>query len=286
MARMKIDLERIHLLSEEINIPDEIIGQISKIIADNDFSDIEGYFNMFFSLKTADEAYKKIISKLKENEYSLKPLAVYLAAALKTWELYEKSGIPRQIYIETMKMFSRYLREHLETYGFYGFDRDFWTYRILAASLFRLGALEFEMIHYPNNDMLKSYAAEGEKIISVHIPSDAIMTRENLNQSYKMASSFFEKYFPEYKDRIMFCRTWLLDPVLKNLLPKKSKILEFQSDYKIMETSNEDSNFMVWVYKKKIDDYSLLPENTTLQKNMKKFLLSGGNISLTTGIKI
>ena len=283
---MKIDLTKINLLCEEINMPDEVIGQVSKIITDNNFPDIEGYFNMLFSLKTAGEACKKIVSKLKENDYCLKPLAVYLAAALQTWELYEKLGIPRQIYTDTMKMFSRFVREHLQTHGFYGFDRDYWFYRILSASIFRLGELEFEMSECPNNDILKGYAVEGEKVISVHIPSDAVMRRENLDQSYKMAPSFFEKFFPEYKDKIIYCRTWLLDPALKNLLSEKSRILEFQSDYKIIEVLDEDSNFILWVYKKKIDNYSLLPEDTTLQKNMKKFLLSGGKISLATGIKI
>ena len=101
-----------------------------------------------------------------------------------------------------------------------------------------------------------------------------------------MANHFLEKYFPDYSDKIFFCRTWLLDPVLKDLLPSGSKIVEFQSDYKAIKISPNDSGFMKWVYKRKYDDYAMLPENTTLQKNIKKYLLSGGHISLVTGIKI
>jgi hypothetical protein len=282
---MKTNHLHIRSLCEEIKLPVEITGQITKITLDNDFSFVEEHFNKLFSVETGDEAYKNIV-KLKENEYGLKPLAIYLAAAIKTWELYEKLGIPRIIYTDTMKMFSRFVHEHFETYGFYGFDRDFWIYRILSSSLFRLGTLEFELKKCAENDRLKGYAAEGEKIISVHIPSDAVMTRENLNNSYKMLKDFFAKYFPEYGGKIAFCGTWLLDPVLKDLLPEKSKILEFQSDYKIIDISLENSEFVTWVYKKKFDNFNLLPENTTLQRNMKKHLLSGGVISLATGIKI
>jgi hypothetical protein len=70
------------------------------------------------------------------------------------------------------------------------------------------------------------------------------------------------------------------------LLPEKSKILEFQSDYKIIDVSPSESEIVTWVYKKKFDNYALLPENTTLQRNMKKHLLSEGVISWATGIKI
>ena len=282
---MKTDPLQIRLLCEEINLPAEITGQILQLAADHDFTDVVDPYNKLFCLETGDEATKKIVSVLKENERGVKPLAVYLSAALTTWELYTKLGVSRLIYIDTMKMFSRFVREHLETYGFYGFDRDFWIHRILSASLFRLGTLEFEMTKCINN-MLMDYAPDGEKVISVHIPSDANMTRENLNKSYETANSFFGKYFPDYRDKVMFCRTWLLDPVLKDLLPAGSKILEFQSDYRVIETSLEDSNFIIWLYKRKCDNYTMLPENTTLQKNMKNYLLSGGHISLVTGIKI
>jgi hypothetical protein len=282
---MKTNHLQIRSLCEEINMPVEITSQIVKITLDNDFSFIEEHLNKLFSLETGDEAYKNIV-KLKENEHGLKPLAIYLAAALKTWEFYEKLGIPRIIYTDTMKMFSRFVYEHFETYNFYGFDRDFWIYRILSASLFRLGTLEFEMKKCADDDRLKGYAEKGDKIISVHIPSDAVMTRENLNNSYKMSEDFFAKYFPEYGGKIACCSTWLLDPVLKDLLPKESKILEFQSDYKITDKSPDESGFIMWVYKKKFENFNLLPENTSLQRNMKKHLLSGGVISLATGIKI
>jgi hypothetical protein len=133
--------------------------------------------------------------------------------------------------------------------------------------------------------MLAGYAEKGDKLISVHIPSDAVMIREKLDQSYEMAKSFFNKYFPDYSDVVMYSRTWLLDPELKTLLPRDSKILSFQSDYKITKIADVDSGVIKWVYKKNYDDYTQLPENTTLQRNLKKYLLSGRKISLVTGIK-
>ena len=281
---MKFNHSQILALCKEIDMPEEPTEMIVNIIKDHDFSDLEDYFNMLFTLDTGDEGRKKIESTLKESPNSLKPLAVYLAAALKTWDLYEKLGISRHIYIDSMKEFSRFVGEHLETFGCYGFDRDFWIYRVLSTSIFRLGTLEFEMRSCPNNEMLEGYAVEGDKLISVHIPSDAVMTRDNLNLSYKMAGLFFKKYFPEFGEAIVYCSTWLLAPELKNLLPETSKILEFQSDYKIIKTSPGNTSFIKWVYKKNYDDYTQLPENTSLQRNIKHFLLSGGQLSSATGI--
>ena len=55
--------------------------------------------------------------------------AAHRQCALKTWEIYQKRNISKEIYIETMKCFTRFVNEHHESYGRYGFDRGFWTVR-------------------------------------------------------------------------------------------------------------------------------------------------------------
>ena len=276
--------EEVNGICKEIEMPEEVTKKIREEINETDFFSLENDFTGLFQLETGGDAAKNIPAKLKITPDSFKPLAVYLAAAAKAWEQYELLGIHREIFIDTMKMFTRFVREHKETFGFYGFDRDFWIYRALSCKIFRLGALEFEMTTCRDNELLAGYAKEGDKIISVHIPSDSVMTRENLDDSYNQAKAFFNQFYPEYENSVINCGTWLLDPGLKSLLPSKSRILNFQSDYKILTVTPGDKSYMIWVFKRKYEDYALLPENTTLQRNIKQHLLSGGDMSLARGI--
>ena len=156
-------------------------------------------------------------------------LAVMLRAALRTRELYAARGIPDGIFLGTMRCFPRFLREHLESYGRYGFDRAFWTGRQLSLTLFRLGELEYELL-------------PGEKgVLSLHIPSDADLSEEKTDASLRMQVSFFAEYFPAYAGADIYCDSWLLSPE------------EF-------------------------------PERTSLQRNMKKFVLAGGKVGSGRGI--
>ena len=116
----------------------------------------------------------------------------------------------------------------------------------------------------------------GDPIISVHIPSDAIMTREALDESYRLATGFFSRFFPDFHYKCMHCTSWLLSPVLKDILPLGSRILNFRADYEITFADTEINSGIMWIYKRTYDDWTELPEDTTLMREMKKILLAGG----------
>lgn len=102
---------------------------------------------------------------LKPDDDGFGELAAQLQCALKTRETYRFS---EEIFVETMKCFTRFVTEHLESYGRYGFDRGFWTVRQLSGVLFRIGELEYEI---------------REDAIHLHIPSDAVLEPERLRRS-------------------------------------------------------------------------------------------------------
>ena len=125
---------------------------------------------------------------------------------------------PEDVFIATMGCFSRFVREHFDSYGYYGFDRDFWTTRQVNAKLFRIGELEYEIV---NGDEI----ADGdEACISLHIPSDAVMKPDALNESLDRAKAFFAEFFPGKENCAVCCESWLLAPKLKSLLPDDSNI--------------------------------------------------------------
>ena len=59
-----------------------------------------------------------------------------------------RNGIDEKIFTETFKMFPRFVREHKESFGEYGFDRGFWICRIIAMEEFRLTEVQPEDTEY------------------------------------------------------------------------------------------------------------------------------------------
>lgn len=181
------------------------------------------------------------------------------------------SALPQDVFVDTLACFTRFVKEHFASLGFYGFDRGFWTTRQINARLFRLGELEYELLR------------EGEqRSVALHIPSDCRLEPALLNASVEKAKAFFAQYFPKWQDAPMTCESWLLSPALKGLLPPDSRILRFQRAFDLTPCPDDEREAVLqWVYRltppqQKNVSLDALPENSTLQKSMKRFLLSGG----------
>ena len=202
----------------------------------------------------------------------MKILTLMLVCCGETWKLYDSLGISNEIYIATLKCFPRFIEEHFESYGTYGFDRDFWTMREISGHLFRLGALEFELT-----------VEDGAKAVHIHIPSDADLSCRARRSSYAAARTFISRFFPAYTDAPFICTSWLLSPALKECLPESSRILSFQSEYEVTEVFPNHDQFLTWVYKRPDIPLADLPEDTSLQRNLKKYLLAGRKVGEAAG---
>lgn len=212
-----------------------------------------------------EEVTEIVLSPEKgEEALGFQTLTDHLLFACACWEDYQKLGISEQIFMDTMACFSRFVREHMASFGCYGFDRGFWTVRQVSCRLFRIGQLEYEL-----------RKKDGQAIIDLHIPSDAKLQNSLLRHSYEEARALIGHTFPEFADAPYVCSSWLLSPDLKDLLPSTSNILKFQRAFTITNTF-ADQDFKEWVYKRTDIPDTDLPENTRLQKNLKSFLLSGG----------
>lgn len=67
---------------------------------------------------------KEIKDCLGDDPDGIKMLTCMLKSSLKTYDYYRKWGISEEIFIATMKCFSRFINEHKEGYGNYAFDRE------------------------------------------------------------------------------------------------------------------------------------------------------------------
>ncbi len=217
----------------------------------------------------AEAAYTALAEALGEDDMGM--LACQLEAAAQTWERLFKLGVSQRVLADTYKCFPRFLAETKYMTGKEKFDRAWWTWRQTGGLLFRIGQLEYEML--PDR---------GE--ISIHIPSDAVFTPEQVDASLTEARAFIAEFFPEYREAPYVCHSWLLSPELKKLLPEDSNIAAFQHRFAISQVEPDSREFMGWLFRCPEDTpVELLPEDTSLQKKAKQLLLSGGNIGEAGG---
>ena len=247
-------------LCKSIRMPEEAEGELLTYLRSLDIDDILRAVGD----KRDAEAFK---IQLGDDPRGWKMLTCMLLSALGTRRDYERRGIGEDIFLATMGCFSRFVREHRDSFGGYGFDRGWWTVRQLNCQLFRLGALEFEMGSF-----------HGEPSLRLHIPSDADLSPQACRDSYRQAGEFFRAYFPDFRYRDITCTSWLLAPALREVLASGSKILAFQEQFVLTGSDPEDMGYVNWIFKKPDLSVAQWPQDTSLQRNIKKYVKQGYKI--------
>ena len=218
----------------------------------------------------AERAERELEEWLRGEKWGV--LACLLLAAARAYEEYVRLGIPEKVYEDTMGCFVRFVKEHRALTGEWGFDRGWWVWRATTLRLFRIGALEYELIF-------------GEKrALSLHIPSDASLDPEACRFSHEAARAFFAAHFPACARAPVMCSSWLLHPALKELLGGESNIVRFQSLFDLVCVDDDDRSYRAFVFRRMDGDIADYPEKTSLQRRLKEHLLQGGHMGAALGI--
>lgn len=122
-----------------------------------------------------------------------------------------------------------------------------------------------------------------EKTISLHIPSDANLQKEAVAESIHDFFEFREKFFPDWVDAKIYCESWMLSPALREFMDENSNILQFQNLFIEEKTDYNSMAVLDWVFPGYHIVSEDLPENTSLQRKMKRYLLQDGKIGWTMG---
>ena len=256
-------------LCRKINMPEEVT---QKLVALHGTLEVYPCLDLLMHEQSWAEGLEQLKEALGEDPGGFKGLCSMLRCALRAKEIYDRLGISGEIYVDTMAAFSRFVREHRESYGCYGFDRGFWTPRQVSAKLFRIGQLEYELT-----------AKNGVKVVSLHIPTDVDFRPEVLRPSMKAGLAEFYRLFPEYEGHPVYCHSWLLSHQLRDFLPEGSNILRFQELFDLEPGKAPGSGVLLWVFRNPRLPREEFPENTSLQRKLKQFLLNGGQFLDGTG---
>lgn len=249
-------------LCHKINMPLEVTRKLVEL---HRTMEVYPCLDLLMREDTWNAGLEQLKEALGEDPGGFRRLCCMLRCALKAKAEYDRLGISEEIYLETMGAFSRFVREHRESYGFYGFNRGSWTPRQVSCKLFRIGQLEYELTTLEDRD-----------IVSLHIPTDVDLRPEVLLPSLKAGLAEFYRIFPQYAGKPVYCHSWLLSPLLKDFLPEHSNILRFQELFAVETDETPGNDVLLWVFKNPRLPKEEYPENTSLQRKLKAFYLEGG----------
>ena len=254
-----------------LELPNEIKEDVQNCIKKIDIEKYQFLIDELISKKASINTYDKLKNCFLDDKKNTGVLTIELYAALKTYERYRKYNIDINIFIDTMKCFKRFLNESKRKYNEYIFDRGWWVYRQLNMSLFRINDLEYELL---DNDE-----------IAVHIPSDAIFSKEKVDQSLELINKFVNKYFEVYKNAKYTCDSWLLSPVLKDILNDNSNIISFQNRFNIIDIDTNNKDYIIWIFNKNnYNSLDELEEKTSHQRKIKELIKNNINIGCAKGV--
>ena len=145
-----------------------------------------------------------------------------------------------------------------------------------------------EPSEYPKSEW-QLLLKKGDPILSVHIPNKGALTKEACEESYARAREVFEDCYPEFPYKAFHCHSWMLDAKLREFLHESSNVLAFQNKYTLYAGETEGIDVFNFVFKMQYTkevDYNSIPEDTSLQRALKKLYLDGKYIYEYEGVFI
>ena len=216
---------------------------------------------------------------IKQENYRQQFLYYYCKMACETYEQYQKKKIGDEIFWDTFSDISLWCEECREKYGEYGLQEYGWLWRHIEMTIFRLGRLQFERMEsewefwYKNQQVCK-----GDTVISIHIPKGGKLEKEDCRRSFELGKKFWGRAYP------YLCHSWLLYPGLKELLDPDSNILQFQKFFELLQVDYVFREGEERIFDCLMEDPEKYPENTSLQRNARKYLMQGGRLGSGLGV--
>ncbi|MBQ8599985.1 MAG: DUF5596 domain-containing protein [Clostridia bacterium] len=230
------------------------------------------------NLYTDEGAYYRNTVKGLAEEYGVHiyaaEMAFFLYAALPLREVYKENGYSDELYLDTMADLRYKVKECHDIYGIWGTVAGSWFRDFYLLKRFKLGRLQYE----PRPLRFAEYKGykQGDIFYGCHIPSCGPMTPEAVLDSLKRAHTF---YRAKLKDGILpvHLRSFLIYPGHYEVYPEDSNLKKFYEMFDVVGGDEKPDNPYIWrIFGcENCEDYTALPERTSLQRRFKEYLLSG-----------
>lgn len=145
------------------------------------------------------------------------------------------------------------------------------------------GKVAAEKVFYPKEQWVCALQP-GQYVLSAHLPKGMDISKENVDEAFRTVKDAANQWYPDFEITALYCGSWLLDPALEDMLGAESKIAAYGARfarYPLLSAGREVFNF---VFPPHVTDLNALPENTRLERGLKKLYLNGGYIHAFAGV--
>lgn len=228
---------------------------------------------------------------LKKEESGLWFLWIYSHMACEVYDRYMEEGISEKIFWDTFQDIRFWCENTEREFGTMGLAVYEWFYRHIDMVLFRFGRLQFEKMEMEYSVISKNCEdslmavqgsekgtadrvciEKGTQVINIHIAQGEPLTWEACRKSLAAAKEYFGA------DKPYVCHSWLLYPGLDAVLSETSNIREFRRHFEVLQIDFKEREAEWRVFGKVLKNVVEYPENTSLQKRVKGYLLSGKSL--------
>jgi len=180
-------------------------------------------------------------------------------------------------------------QECFDLHGIWGSFVPHWYPRFYRGNIVKLGRMEYETRTGALKDTYSLFGitlGPTDTTIHLHIPSSAEPFDEAARlDSYKQAFAHFCK---DGQPLVCICGSWLLYEGYESIFAKGSNIGTFRKEFHLLKHKQTDSFGDGWrVFGKAYqDDPKSLPEDTSLRRAFKHYILNGGQFGTGTGVLV
>lgn len=218
-------------------------------------------------------------------EDDLGMLAICLLLTEASHRYYREHHIDEEIYWASMRDIWVWTQTCIENRHHLGVYQYGWLHNFWRADIVRLGRLEFHIIEY---DLDTPYTAcgvtvqKGDPVINTHIPADGHFEPADVQDAFCRAY----RYFGKTGITPIVCSSWLLYPDNRKFCAPNSRMVAFLDNFTILQSYGKQDSGDLWRVFGVRDSYEpdTLPENTPLQRQLKKHLQNGGTMGSGYGI--
>jgi hypothetical protein len=209
----------------------------------------------------------------------------FVATAPFTREHHEVRGVPEDVSRRTLADLGRNIAVHRRRHGVGGLLFPDWLTLHLSGELYQLGRLQFQRARLGGRTGQAVAAAglplgPGSACLELHIPDfSGPLSPAACDRSLALAREFFPRYYPEERQAVASCGSWLLDPQLAQYLPADSNIVRFQRRFRDVHAPewDFDRDTLGFVFGDPELPLDTLPRRSTLQRAVVDHLRSGAH---------
>ncbi len=206
-------------------------------------------------------------------------LVFLLTCAEHMRKLYEQRGYSESLYRDALADVGVKATECKKVYGIVGIFVLWWYPQLFTGRRFILGRLEYEEFEF-HFDAYRDILKKGDRVLKCHIPSSGSLPQESVVDSLKRAYDFYPEI--RYNGILpVYCHSWLLYPPTAALYKPGSNLDGFFRDFEVLSEETEDIGVNFWrVFNRPWTEGALAnaPEDTSMQRNFKQYLLNGGKM--------